>query len=355
MLDLDIEQPDQLLAYLRRKGHLGDEETLIVRSMPGGVSNRTMYVEFRDGRAWVLKQALVKLRVKVDWFGDQRRIHSEALGMRWLKKLAPPGSITSFIFEDHDHHILAMEAIPQPHENWKQMLLKGRIESEHVRLFAHLLSQIHCNAARMRDQLSKTFDEKSFFESMRIEPFYTYTATQVPQSKAFYDQLSGDMRTRRFTLVHADYNPKNILVCHKHCLTSDAGSKLVLLDHEVIHFGDGAFDIGLSMAHLLSKAHHLLDHRATLTQMTMLYWQTYIDAAANEPWLDQFELFAIRHTLGNLLARVAGRSVLEYLSETERQRQRKVVISMMANEPATINELIDRFIKGPPLENLWVE
>ncbi len=48
--------------------------------------------------------------------------------------------------------------------------------------------------------------------------------------------------------MHGDYSPKNILI-HK--------DRLVLLDHEVIHFGDPAFDLGFSMTHFLSKAHHL--------------------------------------------------------------------------------------------------
>ena len=48
--------------------------------------------------------------------------------------------------------------------------------------------------------------------------------------------------------MHGDYSPKNVLV---------HDGRLVLLDHEVIHFGDPGFDLGFSLTHLLSKAHHL--------------------------------------------------------------------------------------------------
>ena len=34
-----------------------------------------------------------------------------------------------------------------------------------------------------------------------------------------------------------------------------------LLDHEVAHFGDPAFDLGFSLTHLLSKALHLEAYR----------------------------------------------------------------------------------------------
>lgn len=62
------------------------------------------------------------MRVATDWFSDPERIHGEALGLRWLAGLTPPGAITPIVFEDHEKHLLAMEAVPRPHENWKTML-----------------------------------------------------------------------------------------------------------------------------------------------------------------------------------------------------------------------------------------
>ena len=44
----------------------------------------------------------------------------------------------------------------------------------------------------------------------------------------------------------------------------------------------------------------------------------------------------MRHTLACLLARVAGRSPLEYLDATERARQRDAVLRLMADPPGTI-------------------
>ncbi len=74
----------------------------------------------------MVKQALPKLRVAVDWFSDPARIQREAAGMRWLAELAPAGTIPRLIFEDRACHLLAMEAVPEPHENWKTVLLAGR-------------------------------------------------------------------------------------------------------------------------------------------------------------------------------------------------------------------------------------
>ncbi|HEX9325631.1 MAG TPA: hypothetical protein VF915_03880, partial [Reyranella sp.] len=119
---LDIEQPDALLRYLRHTGRIGAAERPAIRVLGGGVSNRAVLVERLGGDAWVLKQALTKLRVAVDWYSSPERIEREALGMQWLAQLAPPGTTTPLIFLDPAYHILAMQAVPQPHENWKTML-----------------------------------------------------------------------------------------------------------------------------------------------------------------------------------------------------------------------------------------
>src|SRR5947199_8263897 len=112
---LDIEQPDALVAYLREAGRVGPGETVRPRVLAGGVSNRTVLVELPDRstpEAWVLKQALPKLRVAVDWFSDPARIRREAEGLRWLSEVAPPGTITPLVFEDPERFLLAMTAVP---------------------------------------------------------------------------------------------------------------------------------------------------------------------------------------------------------------------------------------------------
>src|SRR5437879_6508499 len=97
---LDIEDPQALATYLRATGRIAAEETPTIRVLSGGVSNRTVYVERASGEAWVLKQALAKLRVAVDWFSSPERVAREALGIEWLTQLAPPGTIPQLVFFD---------------------------------------------------------------------------------------------------------------------------------------------------------------------------------------------------------------------------------------------------------------
>ena len=291
-------------------------------------------VQRASGEAWVLKQALAKLRVPVDWFSSPDRIQREALGLEWLARLAPSGSTTPFLFEDHEQHLLAMEAVPQPYENWKSLLLAGGIELEHFRQFAILLATIHREAYRRRAELEMIFAERSFFESLRLEPYYGYSARQAPAASGFLESLIQETLACRITLVHGDFSPKNILI-HQ--------GRLVLLDHEVIHFGDPAFDLGFSMAHFLSKAHHMPARRLLFFAAANDYWRIYLEELGPLAWAVKLETRAVRHTLGCLLARVAGRSPLEYFTDDERRRQREAVLSIVPRPPLRMADLISTF------------
>jgi aminoglycoside phosphotransferase (APT) family kinase protein len=333
---LDIEQPEALVAYLRAQELIRGDEEPIVRVLAGGVSNRTVWVGRESGEAWVLKQALAKLRVQVDWFSSPERIHREAAGLRWLNRLAPPGSVPGFVCEDFEQHVLIMQAVPQPHANWKHLLLAGDLQPDHVAQFGSLLGTIHGRAAGQRE-VEAAFANSTFFESLRLEPYYAYTARQVPEAANFLHALAAETRERRHTLVHGDYSPKNILV---------QDGRLVLLDHEVIHYGDPAFDLGFSLTHLLSKALHLSALRGRFAAAAVGHWEAYRRAVGRPPWLAPLEPRAVRHTLACLLARVAGRSPLEYLDAAERARQQAVVIELLAQPPASVAALTDRFVEG---------
>lgn len=332
---MDIEVPEQLIGYLRAAGRIGGNEQPRVRVLAGGVSNRTVLVERASGEAWVLKQALAKLRVKVDWFCSPERIRREAMGMRALAGIAPRGAITPLVFEDAGHHVLAMQAVPQPHVNFKDELMAGRIEPAYVEQFGAILGSIHQGSRARRAEFERDFADRSFFESLRLEPYYAYAGQQVAEAKPFLEALIAETRVSLITVVHGDFSPKNILV--------HAG-KLILLDHEVIHFGDGAFDIGFAMAHFLSKAHHFPGRRGDFADAARSYWQAYARNCGNVLSTPGFEQRSARHSAACLLARVAGRSTLEYLDQTERARQRAAVLRVMARIPANIPDLITQFI-----------
>jgi 5-methylthioribose kinase len=334
-MSVDIEDTGQLLSYLRATKRIGAGETPTVRQLKGGVSNKTILLLRPQGSAWVLKQALPKLRVKSGWCSDPARIRIEADALRFLHGIVPPGTITPLVFEDAEQNILAMEAVPEPHENWKERLLGGKIELPLIQEFGRMLGLIHRQSYFRSSELRTKFADRTFFRTLRLEPYYEYSAAVVPAAKPFLTALVADTLGQQETFVHGDFSPKNILIYR---------DRLVLLDHEVAHFGDPAFDIGFSLTHLLSKAHHLPKSRPVLIDAVLHYWETYSELVCDLPWNTGLEHRAIRHTIACLLARAVGRSPLEYLNESERTRQTDAALHLIETGPASLLQLVELFV-----------
>ncbi len=326
---LHHDKPEALTQYLMEAGLLLPAERPRYQHLPGGVSCLTILVQREQGPDFVLKQALPKLAVTEDWYADPARIHIEARAMRVLQKITPAGTVPQLLHQDKDRDLIVMEAVPSPHTNWKALLMRGELKQDHVVQFARILAQIH-RASRQNAQLEETFQDQHFFETLRLEPYYLFTAREVPEAADFLHALVKDTRAVRHTLVHGDYSPKNILI-HQ--------GRLHLLDHEVMHFGDGTFDLGFSLTHLLSKARHVVPSRKAFLNAARQYWQTYREHFPTDAGWEQR---AVRHTLACLLARVRGKSPLEYLLEKEQGRQVRLCLQLMLEAPKTLPGLIDQ-------------
>jgi 5-methylthioribose kinase len=333
-MEFDIEDFNALRGYLAEHGHVKSGEPVTLEKLEGGVSNRTVRVAWSDGRAWVLKQALAKLRVSADWFSSPERIAVEAKALRWLNHSAPTGTTPDFVFEDMAEHLMGMQAIPEPHENWKSILLSGQIVSNHFEQFGLLLGTIHRKSSDTSKEVSQTFADTTYFENLRLDPYYLYTAQKIPGADEFLNSLAKETLHHKHSLVHGDFSPKNTLLYD---------DKLILLDYEVVHFGDPAFDVGFALTHFVSKAHHLPDVRARLARAAELFWQVYETEIDRQDWYPELEQRVVRHTLGCLLARVAGKSPLEYLTAEEVKRQRTIVLSLMEDRPTKVSDLITQF------------
>jgi tRNA A-37 threonylcarbamoyl transferase component Bud32 len=335
-MELDIEDFQALENYLRGHGYAGRRETIACERLTGGVSNKTVKVTLQSGTAWVLKQALQKLRVSGDWFSDPRRIQVETNGLRWLNRIAPCGATPAFLWEDRENYLMAMELIPHGHENWKSLLLAGKINTTHFEQFGALLGTIHRRSAEIAEQVYPVFESTVYFETLRLGPYYVYTAEKIAAAAGFLNTLVEETGANRLSLVHGDFSPKNTLVYQ---------GRLIILDYEVIHFGDPAFDLGFALTHFLSKAHHLPEHRDVLVNAAQFFYRAYYEEISTMSWACDVEARAVRHTLACLLARVAGKSPLEYLSREESARQLGAVLTMMAAPPCSIANLVDEFIR----------
>jgi 5-methylthioribose kinase len=337
-MDFNIEDFEALRNYLMARGCVKSGETVSFTNLRGGVSNRTVKVAWPDGHGWVLKQALAKLRVSADWFSSPARIAVEAKALRCLNQMAPPGTTPAFIFEDMPHYLMAMEAIPEEHENWKTVLLSRRIIPDHFEQFGLLLGAIHRRSSESIAEVRELFLDTTYFEDLRLEPYYGHAAQTTPEAAPFLNKLVEETLRHKDCMVHGDFSPKNTLIYR---------DKLILLDYEVVHIGDPAFDVGFALTHFLSKAHHLPSERARLASAAKLFWETYRAEIMRLDWAHENDLEprVVAHTLACLLARVSGKSPLEYLTSIEKTRQRSAVLGLMREPPTKTAVLIHEFIQ----------
>ena len=324
----DIEHFDQLIDYLEANHVVPSNDVMECKILRGGVSNKAVLVKCSHHANVVAKQALRQLRVQEEWRSDPARIIVEANALRMLRSSLGDSAIPRLYYLDEDNHILVMEAVPEECPNWKNLLLQGEVSMDLVREFAHLIASIHALSWESETWRSQ-FSEKHFYDTLRVDPYYRFTATMVPKARDFLLSLCEETMDISECFVHGDYSPKNVMVSRDH---------LVLLDYEVGHFGDGAFDIGFALTHFLSKSHFLRQHEHQFLSAATQFWTTY---SRTREVTFEFEARAVRHTVACMLARVRGKSPLEYLDDAHQSRQTEICLGLMNDTPQRITDLIE--------------
>lgn len=333
---VDIENEESLRKYLLSKRLIRDNDTIVFTVLRGGVSNKTVRVTFA-GHSYVLKQGLQKLRVPGDWFSNPARIEREAAGMVALKKILPDNQITRLIFVDKPACVLMMEAVPEPHENFKTLLLKGGDQSALIQRMALMLATIH-RTTWHNHEFENEFGNQEFFYELRIDPYFRFCAQQFPESAPWFQKNIFDNLGIENCLVHGDFSPKNMLVYQ---------NELVLLDHEVIHYGDFAFDFGFVFAHLFLKSVHLSSTQFLADSLA--FADTYfgkMDGLISETDRER----AVHNFLACLFARVAGKSKTDYLGNVLEERIKIALVGIFQKGEVasmdTVNILYEKVQKG---------
>ncbi len=319
---MDIEDHNELLSYLVNATDLQVKDVIKIENLKGGVSNKTVQIFFTDGSSWVIKQALEKLRVKGDWFSDPERIFFEAEAMKWLQ---PHVHIANLIFDDRSNFLLVMEGIPTPFKNLKSLFLENGPKKSLIGKAGIILGTIHHSG---QQKIPDLLTSDRFFKSLRVDPYYVEVSRQIPSTNTFINELIDESSQDRFTFTHGDFSPKNLLV---------KNNELILLDHEVAHFGDGTFDLGFFISHLMSKANHIPTYCTRFIEGILQFYSHY---KSNNPLDPVREFRAIRHAVACFLARVRGLSPLEYLTSEEQKKQEKIGLSLIKEIPPTMDQFV---------------
>jgi 5-methylthioribose kinase len=282
---------------------------------------------------FVLKQSLGKLRVEQDWYSDRARIFRESAALRRLGKFLPEGVVPQILFEDRDNLFFAMTAAPIHAQTWKEQLLRGDISDDIAKQIGAILGTII--ASTWRDPACEAeFGDQTVFDELRIDPYYRTTALQHPDLAGHIRELIAQSGQRRVSLVHGDWSPKNFLV---------ADGRVMVIDFEVIHYGDPAFDAAFLLNHLLLKSFYRREWQPRYRSAAFSFWhalQRHVPAEA-----DWFEPAVIRHLGALLLARVDGKSPAEYITDDNlKESIRRFARELIVSPPDRIEPVWERLL-----------
>lgn len=210
---------------------------------------------------------------------------------------------------------------------WKRALLDGHADSAFAASVGDLLGRIH--AATARDvSIPSRFRTDVNFNALRIDPYLMQTARVHTDLASQLAHIARTTFETRRVLVHGDVSPKNILI---------GALGPVLLDAEAAWFGDPAFDVAFCLTHLVVKARVVARARGALLECVDRFAAAYF---AHVDWELQADVERRAAALlpALALARVDGKSPLEYLSEDERRSLRVAARRALESGPRTLEQ-----------------
>jgi 5-methylthioribose kinase len=303
----EAEVPD----YLRGVGLVGRGEA--VRVEPAGDGNinwvRRATAEGPPQRSYVLKQARPALERFPQYHAPTERIVCEA---RYLERVRPwdsEGVCPRVHHFDEPNRILVLEDLGRA-ERLDDALARGAGASPALAALARFLGRVHRETrgdASLLPAFANGPMRRLHGDHIFALPFQPNDFPLPPRTAERAAELRGDAAlcaaaerayadylAPRGALVHGDVQAGNILL-------PDGGVKL--LDAEIAHVGDPAFDVGMLLAHALlpaAAAGRAASAHAVLSQC----WQAYVVAhgVAELPPLAR----ALRYAGFELLRRTIG-------------------------------------------------
>ncbi|HVI99496.1 MAG TPA: aminoglycoside phosphotransferase family protein [Sphingomonas sp.] len=296
-----------------------------IEPLSGGVSSDVFRVDL-DDRALCVKFAIERLRVARDWQAPVRRSAAE---YGWLEKVGAwfPGWGPQVIGYDAARYGMAMAYLPpETHPNWKAELLSGHVDRAVAAQVGARLVAIHARSAT-EPSLAGVFANQDDFAALRIDPYLRFTAARHPELAQHIHALADALASASVALVHGDVSPKNILC-------GPAGP--VFIDAECATWGDPAFDAAFVLNHLVIKA--LVLSRGTAASARAL-WEAYRHGVDWEP-ADTIETRIAALLPALMLARVDGKSPLEYLTGETAQLVRDRASVLLTRQPTTVGAIL---------------
>jgi aminoglycoside phosphotransferase (APT) family kinase protein len=283
--------------------------------LTGGVSSDIWRIDLASGPICV-KRALAKLRVAADWHAPVERNVFEA---RWMRRAA--GFAPRLLGQDVESGTLAMEYLPPgTYPLWKDQLRDGIADPGFATRVAEALVTIHAK----NQNAASEFPTDAIFYDIRLEPYLVATARAHPDRARQLLALVAATQANKKALVHGDVSPKNIL-CGQ--------SGPVFLDAECAWWGDPAFDLAFCLNHLLLKCLWTPRARDGFLRCFDAVSEAYARGVTWEA-PDALEQRAAALLPGLFLARVDGKSPVEYITDDAAKDKVRRVARALLTDPA---------------------
>lgn len=292
---------------------------ITVEPLTGGVASDIAKVKVHN-QTYCVKFAIPKLRVATDWFAPLERSYTEYCWLKAVSAIEPRSSLKLY-GHSKDHHGFVMEYLTGASSYLlKSVLLEGRGRPEDITAIGKLLGRIH--AASTQEQFDQSpFQNHDDFHALRIDSYLLYTATQHPALIEPFHQMADHLYKANSVLIHGDVSPKNIMFNN---------NRPYILDSECATMGDAAFDLAFCLNHFILKAIHIPQCRSAYLPFCIAFWEAYAPSVCWELPSDlQARLTTLLPML--MLARVDGKSPVEYLSPENQALVRKIAIPLIKN------------------------
>ncbi len=322
------------LEMLRRDGLVRSRNATLT-PLTDGVSSEIYRVDDQE-RSFVVKRALPQLKVRDEWLADVSRNRYEQMYIEYVGGFLPDG-VPRLLEEPNDRGYFAMELLGPEFTSWKRLLLRGEIGIDHARQAGALLGSIHARSVGDAEA-ARVFDTTPNFMQLRIDPYLLTTGSRHPDLQPFFAAEAGRLASTRLSLVHGDFSPKNILV---------STARMVLLDCEVAWFGDPAFDAAFLLNHLLLKGLYHAPRPMGLDVMSRAFWRSYAKEIGSTLDPHLLSQRVARLLLMLLLARVDGKSPVEYLTRAQQlDWVRQFTRARIPAQQFGLHDILDQWFAG---------
>jgi aminoglycoside phosphotransferase (APT) family kinase protein len=315
-----MEMPPKDIIDALDRMHLLNGATPKGEPMAGGVSSDIWRIDLPSGPICI-KRALAKLRVATDWQAPVERNIYEARWMRAASR-AVPHAAPELLGQDEATGTLAMTYLPTgSYTLWKAQLRDGQVDVAFAVSVASTLARIHA-ATAADPSVAGDFPTDSIFYDIRLEPYLKHTGRAYPALADRMRLLIETTQRNKHALVHGDVSPKNILC-------GPAGP--VFLDAECAWWGDPAFDLAFCLNHLMLKCLWVPVARCALLESFHAMTEAYLPLVDWEPRAE-LETRSAHLLPALLLARVDGKSPVEYITrDADRNKVRMVAQRLLAD------------------------